>query len=216
MSKATIIPMDSTELQGPTLRAFLEAARDLVAETEPQTRRWYALSREGDDRGVAIFDTFDDQAGREAHFGGQVAGALKQKAPELVKGGWDAILGAVVHYERLAGLERKDASAPTKATYITLRAAAGRADELADFLRLGRDRVEQTEPNTLTWYALRSETDANAFAIFDLFPHEGGRGDHFGGQVAAALQAQAADLVEGGWENGVLANVRHYDVRAAL
>ncbi len=216
MSKATMIPMQAADEHANELHAFLESGRDLVAETEPQTRSWYALSNEGDEGGVAIFDTFDDQAGRDAHFDGQVAAALQAKSPQLVRGGWDGVLAAVANYERLATLEREGAAAPTKATYITLEAAAGRAEQLAAFLTSGRDLVFRTEPNTLRWYALRSEANPDRFAIFDLFPNAEGRAAHFDGQVAAALEEQAADLVAGGWEEGVLANVHHFDVRAAV
>ncbi|MFK7929865.1 MAG: putative quinol monooxygenase [Myxococcota bacterium] len=216
MSKATMIPMQATPDNGVALRAFLKTGRDLVAKTEPATLSWFALSREGDANGVAIFDTFADQAGRDAHFGGVVAGALQAKSTELVDGGWDGVLSAVANYERIASLERAGAPQPGKATYITLTAAPGRADDLAAFLTGGCGLVEQTEPNTLTWYALRSETDPTQFAIFDLFANDAGRAEHFAGQVAAALKAESTALVSGGWESGVLANVHHFDVHAAV
>lgn len=59
---------------------FLADALPLV-QAESATRTWYAI-KEGDS-GYSIFDTFDDEAGRDAHLNGKVAAALKAKADEL-------------------------------------------------------------------------------------------------------------------------------------
>lgn len=37
----------------------------------------------------AIIDFFANQAGQDAHVGGQVAAALKSKADDLIVGGWE-------------------------------------------------------------------------------------------------------------------------------
>ncbi len=60
--------------------AFLESALALVQE-EPDTVTWYAI-RIGPSE-FAIFDTFEDDAGRQAHLSGKVAEALLAKASEL-------------------------------------------------------------------------------------------------------------------------------------
>ena len=60
--------------------AFLEGALALVQE-EPDTVTWYAI-RIGPSE-FAIFDTFEDDAGRQAHLSGKVAEALLAKASEL-------------------------------------------------------------------------------------------------------------------------------------
>lgn len=60
---------------------FLQGALPLV-EQEPATTTWYAI-RLGAST-FAIFDTFPDDSGREAHLAGKVAAALMQKAPELL------------------------------------------------------------------------------------------------------------------------------------
>ena len=65
------------------------------------------------------------------------------------------------------------------------------------------------------WFALKVETRSDTFAIIDLFPHQQGRDEHFSGQVASALEASAPALVQGGWQDGVLDNVVHFDVVAA-
>jgi len=53
-----------------------------VVEQEPATTTWYAL-RLGPRR-YGIFDTFPDEAGRQAHLTGRVAAALMEKAGELL------------------------------------------------------------------------------------------------------------------------------------
>jgi quinol monooxygenase YgiN len=59
---------------------FLETALDM-ARKEPTTRSWYALRLSPTTFGV--FDTFDDEDGRQKHLNGPIAQALMAKAPEL-------------------------------------------------------------------------------------------------------------------------------------
>jgi len=63
------------------LENFLSGALPLV-EAEPATITWYAL-RLGPGT-FGIFDTFPDEAGRQAHLQGKVAAALMAKGPELL------------------------------------------------------------------------------------------------------------------------------------
>jgi len=56
---------------------FLRSAVPLV-NAEPGTISWFAI-QEGPSS-FAIFDTFDDEAGRDAHLNGKVAAALMEKA----------------------------------------------------------------------------------------------------------------------------------------
>ena len=63
------------------LEAFLKSAQPLaVAETATTT--WYAVKL-GPAR-FGIFDTFPDDAGRQAHLSGAIAKALFAKAEELL------------------------------------------------------------------------------------------------------------------------------------
>ncbi len=50
-------------------------------QQEPGTKEWFAL-KIGEGK-YGIFDTFDDETGRDAHLNGKVAEALKAKASEL-------------------------------------------------------------------------------------------------------------------------------------
>lgn len=65
------------------VQAFLKSALPL-AVAEPATVTWYAIHLGGG--GFGIFDTFEDEAGREAHLKGEIAKALMGKAQELLAG----------------------------------------------------------------------------------------------------------------------------------
>ncbi|MEO5783125.1 MAG: antibiotic biosynthesis monooxygenase [Ginsengibacter sp.] len=60
---------------------FLKSALPL-AQDEKDTISWYALKIGPSTFG--IFDTFNDEAGREAHLNGKIAAALMQHAAELL------------------------------------------------------------------------------------------------------------------------------------
>ena len=60
---------------------FLANAKSLVV-AEPGTIAWFAVRF--DQSTFAIFDAFDNEAGREAHLAGEVAAALMAHAGELL------------------------------------------------------------------------------------------------------------------------------------
>ena len=62
------------------VEAFLKSAQPL-AEKESQTITWYAVKMAPGSYG--IFDTFADEAGRQAHLTGDIAKALFARAEEL-------------------------------------------------------------------------------------------------------------------------------------
>lgn len=100
----------------------------------------------------------------------------------------------------------------TTATYIKLTAAPNQGNALAELLTAAGPIVAETEPKTLYWVALR--IDENNFAIFDIFADNAGREAHFTGQVANLLKDKSADLVKGGWNDGVVKNVNNYSILA--
>jgi quinol monooxygenase YgiN len=67
--------------RGEDLAAFLQQGRELAA-AETGTVTWYAFKIS--DTTYGIFDTFDDEAGRQAHLGGQIPAALGQVGPDLL------------------------------------------------------------------------------------------------------------------------------------
>jgi quinol monooxygenase YgiN len=60
--------------------AFFEQAAEL-ARKEPTTVNWYAYRLSPSTFGV--FDTFEDEAGRQKHLNGPIGQALVAKTPEL-------------------------------------------------------------------------------------------------------------------------------------
>ncbi len=62
------------------IEAFLKAGAQMAA-AEPGTATWYGVKMGPGVYGV--FDTFGDEAGRDAHLNGEIAKALMAKAPEL-------------------------------------------------------------------------------------------------------------------------------------
>ena len=79
----------------------------------------------------------------------------------------------------------------TVGLWVPLEAKPGKEQEVADFLEGGQALVDE-EPETTAWFAVR--LGPSSFAIFDVFPDDGGRQAHLSGKVAEALMAQAADL----------------------
>jgi quinol monooxygenase YgiN len=73
-----------------------------------------------------------------------------------------------------------------------LEAKPGKGEELADFLRQGRE-LAVAESGTVTWYAFKlSDT---TYGIFDTFEDEDGREAHLNGQIPAALGEVGPDLL---------------------
>lgn len=209
---ASYIPMTAAPQKASALAQFLSGAAPLVKETEPGTTLWFALQGASENQ-LAIFDIFRDEAARDAHFAGDVAGALKANASELVAGGWDdGVVANVNHAQVLSEKASVDLYDATTATYIRIAAAPGHGDALAELLTAAGPIVAETEPKTLYWVALRLDQDS--FAIFDTFADESGRAAHFAGKVAGLLNEQSATLVAGGWDDGVVANISNYRILA--
>ena len=88
---ALYVPLEAKAGKDAEVSEFLRSALPLV-EAERGTISWFAI-QEGPGR-FAIFDTFDDEASRDAHLNGKVATALMErvkagelfaKAPEIHK-----------------------------------------------------------------------------------------------------------------------------------
>jgi quinol monooxygenase YgiN len=73
-----------------------------------------------------------------------------------------------------------------------LEAKAGKGEQLAAFLKAGRD-LAVAEEGTITWYAFKiSDT---SYGIFDTFATGDARTAHINGQIPAALAQVSADLL---------------------
>ena len=75
---------------------------------------------------------------------------------------------------------------------VRLEAKPGKEQEVADFLKSGLSLV-MDESDTVTWYGIK--IGESTFGIFDTFPDEAGRSAHLAGKVAAALMANAPELL---------------------
>jgi quinol monooxygenase YgiN len=62
------------------VEAFLKQGAEM-AKKETGTVNWYGLKE--DEGNYSVFDTFNDEAGRDAHLNGEIAKALMAKASEL-------------------------------------------------------------------------------------------------------------------------------------
>ena len=89
------------------LEEFLKSAQPL-AESEPGTLTWYAVKLAPSK--YAIFDTFADEAGRDAHLNGPIAKALFGKGKELLESD-PAVLQLNVLASKVPGTETKKSGA---------------------------------------------------------------------------------------------------------
>lgn len=78
------------------------------------------------------------------------------------------------------------------ALWVRLEAKPGKEAAVEAFLNSGLALAQQ-EPATIAWFAIK--TGQSSFAIFDAFPDDAGRTAHLSGPIAAALMANAAELL---------------------
>lgn len=202
--------MIAAENQGNKLTQFLIHAAPLVNQTEPGTELWFALKAE---EKFAIFDVFLDESARDAHFSGAVAKALNENADTLVQGGWqDGVVSNINNSNVLSAKAPLDLYNATTATYISLKAAQGQGQNLKTLLTAAGQTISETEPETLFFVAL--QLGGENFAIYSVFENEAGQTAHFAGEAAGLLKEIASTLVDGGWDDGVVANVNHYKILA--
>ena len=77
---ALLVRLEAKPGKEADVESFLRGGLALV-EQEPGTSTWYGIKLGPSTYG--IFDTFADDAGRQAHLSGKVAAALMAKASEL-------------------------------------------------------------------------------------------------------------------------------------
>ena len=81
MAKLSLyVPLKAKPGKEAEVEAFLKQGAEM-AKNEPGTVSWFAL-HEGEER-YSVFDTFNDEVGRDAHLNGAIAKALMAKASEL-------------------------------------------------------------------------------------------------------------------------------------
>ena len=80
----------------------------------------------------------------------------------------------------------------TVALLATLEAKPGKEKDVEEFLKSGLPLAQQ-EPATTAWFGIR--LGPSTFGIFDAFPDDSGRQAHLSGRIAAALMANASELL---------------------
>lgn len=80
VTKSLLVKLIAKPGKETAVEEFLKGGLGFVAQ-EPLTQTWYALKFA--DGSYGIFDSFDDESGRDAHLGGKVAEALMANAAEL-------------------------------------------------------------------------------------------------------------------------------------
>lgn len=78
-----LVVMNAKEGMSSAVEEFLQAGKVIVGE-EAETLSWYAFKI--NENTYAIFDTFEDNTGRNAHLSGKVAAELMKHSPTLLDG----------------------------------------------------------------------------------------------------------------------------------
>ncbi|CAD7966407.1 unnamed protein product [Amoebophrya sp. A120] len=216
---------------------FLVMARDAVAQTEKEgTQNWYGvryfpiadLGQKPQPDRFGIVDFFVDEAAQGAHFSGEVPNAVAandQTEDPIVQGGLDAIVASHRSWRLLTNppklTEEKRMKHAKFLSFIPIRAGSEeQVEALKELLFGGFLLVSENEKKTSFWAACQNENDPLEFAIIDTFDSIGGVYAHFVEPALVPSAVQAAlvdnpDLIEGGWEIGVVANIRVFQIVAS-
>lgn len=168
------------------VKSFLLSGLGLV-NNEPQTVSWFAFQI--DDSTFGIYDTFEVEAGRQAHLTGEVAKALVANADDLLES-FDVNLS--IQPVNVIASNHKPGT-QNKGLLVIMKAKAGKSKDVENFLQIGKQLVRD-EPNTLSWYAIK--LDETTYAIFDTFTEDSGINAHLTGKVAAALMENAPIILK--------------------
>jgi quinol monooxygenase YgiN len=82
--RALFVKLQAKPGKEDELARFLESALPLAIE-EKGAKHWFALKF--DERTYGIFDSFENDADRDAHLAGPIAAALMKRADELLSTG---------------------------------------------------------------------------------------------------------------------------------
>ncbi len=77
---ALYVSLKSKPGKSADVEAFLKQGAEM-SKAEKGTVTWYGIKE--DDGAYAVFDTFDDETGRDAHLSGDIAKALMANAENL-------------------------------------------------------------------------------------------------------------------------------------
>jgi quinol monooxygenase YgiN len=80
---ALLVELKAKPEKAEDVARFLASAQPL-AMAEPDTITWYAARLDINTFMIMIFDTFEDESGRQAHLSGPIAAALMAHADDLL------------------------------------------------------------------------------------------------------------------------------------
>lgn len=202
VTKALLVHLHAKHGKADDVEALLTSALSDV-EREPGTAAWFTV-RFG--RGhYGVFDAFPDEAARDAHLAGPVAGALAQATGELLDEAPD-----IHHLDVLTSkLPSQPVSEVHKGLLLSFAAKDGHVADVEQFLHSGRQIVEE-ELGTIAWFAIR--LDDRRYGIFDVFPDNGARFAHLTGHVPRELAKHALELL-GSFPDMDMLNVLEHKLR---
>jgi quinol monooxygenase YgiN len=93
---ALLVEMKAKPGNEAEIEAFLAKEASLV-RGEPGTLTWHAAKIEGETGVYRVFDTFDDEAAREAHLNGEAGQEFVERADELFSESKISRLRVVAH-----------------------------------------------------------------------------------------------------------------------
>ncbi len=198
MPKALFVEIEAKAGAEAEITQFLHGAL-ATAESEPDTRDWYALRF--DDSHFAVFDTFDGNLGRLKHLAGGIGRSLVVKSMSSLNG-----LPDITSSELVAAKLPTGDAAMRFALHVPIETRMGQGRDFGEFL-VGARALVEAEPGTVAWYALRS--GPNSFAIVDFFADEAARDAHLQGAVAQGLAQQVGRYLD------AMPEIRHASVLAS-
>ena len=132
---------------------------------------------------------FDDDAGREAHLGGQAAKTFFGAEHRLM-----TAAPVTTKIEILGSKMPKVLEGVTKGLVLRFKAKPGKEAEVAQMMRDCQPLVEK-ETGTLAWFA--NQYDESHFGTFAVFADNGGRFSHLTGQIPRELGMTGLSLLGG-------------------
>lgn len=186
ITKGLLVRLEVKHGKDHEVEAFLSSALPLVQQ-EAGTKAWFAVRFGRSEYGIVDF--FPDDASRDAHLNGAVAGALMQKADELFETAPDIQKIEVLASKLPSQLPVKP---DTKGLLLTFKSKEGHEQEVVQFLKDAQP-LAMAEEETIAWFAIHLPN--GEYGIFDVFPDNGARIKHLVGRIPQELTKHALSLL---------------------
>ena len=185
ITKALLFRFES-QTDEDTMDTFLE---DLATQVswEKTTQAWFGIRYMRGEFGV--YSCFDDEAGREAHLGGEATAHLRAAEQKLMTAAPSTTKIEILGSKMPAVLE-----GVTKGLVLRFKSKPGKEAEVAKMMRDCVPLVDK-EAGTLAWFA--NQYDESHFGTFAVFADTGSRFAHLTGQIPRALGMTGLSLLGG-------------------